>query len=188
MIPLPSHLLKNNLEIRVFFTEVLNVITLQLYSQQSESELPSVYVCKNKVEAQHASTQMMDNKGDANEIWKSISNHLIERLRLKNGPLSQIVEVGFPKEECSHIQQDSDSLIPYLGKLDGDIYDTLMIQKPLNLEPPPPIESGNKLSNDFDRKMQSFCKAQRKARNSRKSAEDLSNVLASVLAEHDKSS
>ena len=138
------------------------------------------------MEAQHASTQIADTKEGASETWKSISDHLIERLRLKNGPLSQIVEVGFPKEECSHIPQDSDSLIPYLGKLDGDLYDTLMIPKPLNLEHPPPIASRNKLSNDFDRKMQSFCKAKRKARNSRKSAEDLSNVLASVLAEHDK--
>ena len=68
----------------------------------------------------------------------------------------------------------------------GDTYDTLMIQKPLNLKPPPPIEeSDNTNSDDFDGKMASFRKEARRARASRQSAQGLTDLVSSALSEVD---
>jgi len=72
-------------------------------------------------------------------------------------------------------------LIAYLHA--GDTYDTLMIPKPLNLEPPPAIVCGNTITDNFDKKMNSFCVATRKARSSRRSAQGLSNLISSVLSD-----
>ena len=58
-----------------------------------------------------------------------------------------------------------------------------MIPKPLNLEPPPAIVCGNTISNNFEKKMESFCLASRKARSSRRSAQGISNLVSSVLGE-----
>lgn len=76
-------------------------------------------------------------------------------------------------------------LQPYYDymKLEGDIFDTLLIQKPSNLENPPPIISGLSITNSFEKKMQSFRAVSRKARSSRKSAQGLSNLIASVMTD-----
>ncbi len=58
-----------------------------------------------------------------------------------------------------------------------------MIQMPLNLSPPPPITSSDNITDSFDQKMKSFYNVQRKARLSRRSAEDLSNVISTVLSD-----
>ncbi len=58
-----------------------------------------------------------------------------------------------------------------------------MIPKPLNLEPPAAIVCGNTISDNFEKKMESFCNASRKARSSRRSAQGMSNLVSSVLTE-----
>jgi hypothetical protein len=58
-----------------------------------------------------------------------------------------------------------------------------MIPKPLNLEPPLAIVCGNTISNNFEKKMESFCNASRKARSSRRSAQGMSNLVSSVLTD-----
>lgn len=124
----------NNVEIRVFFTEVLNVITLQIYSQTLEKELPSIYVCRNKVAFQHTSYQeevkqavQKKNKQttDLQEIekeasWESISKYIVARLKLWELSESGGDRTGanIPIEECSHIPQDA-AIIPFLSKLSG---------------------------------------------------------------------
>lgn len=66
----------------------------------------------------------------------------------------------------------------------GDTYDTLMIQKPLNLKPPPLTEESDEtLSDDFDGKMASFRKEARRARASRQSAQGLTDLVSSALSE-----
>jgi len=66
----------------------------------------------------------------------------------------------------------------------GDTFDTLMIQKPLNLHPPPSIApSHGNVSGTFEEKVKSFNKEARRARESRQSAEDLTNLVASALSE-----
>ncbi len=67
----------------------------------------------------------------------------------------------------------------------GDTFDTLMIQKPLNLKPPPTIESDTSNVTDFDGKMASFRKEARRARESRKSAQGLTDLVSSALSEVD---
>ena len=68
----------------------------------------------------------------------------------------------------------------------GDTFDTLMIQKPLNLDPPPPIISSSTVTNDFEAKIASLRTESRKARTSRQSAQGLTNLVHSVLDEVQK--
>jgi hypothetical protein len=58
-----------------------------------------------------------------------------------------------------------------------------MIPKPVNLEPPPAIVCGNTITNNFEKKMESFCNASRKARSSRRSAQGISDLVSSVLTD-----
>ncbi len=67
-----------------------------------------------------------------------------------------------------------------------------MIQKPLNLSPPPSMESFYVITNsansaNFEDKVNSFQKEARKARESRQSAEGLTSLVASALAEAEAS-
>jgi len=63
------------------------------------------------------------------------------------------------------------------------MFDSLQIQKPLNLNSPPSIVCGNTISTKFEKKMESFRVASRKARSSRRSAEGLSTLVQSVMTE-----
>jgi Ca2+-binding EF-hand superfamily protein len=127
----------NNVEIRVFFTEVLNVITLQIYSQTFEKELPSIYVCRNKVAFQHTrykaeveqAMQKVESLTDTLEAaekeasWESISKYVVARLKLWERDDSEDtnaeIPAEIPTEECAHILNDA-SFIPYLCKLTGE--------------------------------------------------------------------
>ena len=123
----------NNVEIRIFFTESLNVITLQLYSQTIEKELPSVYVCRNKLTFQHAlhkedmSKAMKNIEGlvadpesaKKNACWDSIAKYIVARLKLwERNDSEENNEI--PLEECAHIPEDS-TFVPYLCKLTGTL-------------------------------------------------------------------
>ena len=66
---------------------------------------------------------------------------------------------------------------------EGDTFDTLMIQKPLNLRAPPSLVADTGGDDDFDGKMESFRREARKARASRQSAQDLTNLVSSALSE-----
>lgn len=182
----------NNVEIRLFYSEVLNVITVQLYSQTFEKELPSIYICRNKVEYQISKLELEINdttpdtasedtkEPDHQVTWEVISKYIITRLKLKTH--EEIAEDEVPKLECAHIPNEA-SYIPFLCKLTGDTFDTLMIQKPLNLSPPQSISSGPVNSDTFEEKVASFHKEARKARASRQSAQGLTNLVASALSE-----
>jgi len=63
------------------------------------------------------------------------------------------------------------------------MFDSLQIQKPLNLNSPPSIVCGNTISSKFEKKMESFRVASRKVRSSRRSAEGLSSLLQSVMSD-----
>ena len=56
-----------------------------------------------------------------------------------------------------------------------------MIQKPLNLNPPPRITAA--ITDEFDQMMESFQKEARGARASRQSAQGLTDLVASALSE-----
>jgi hypothetical protein len=121
----------------VFFTEVLNVITLQIYSQTFEKELPSIYVCRNKVAFQHTrykaeveqAMQKVESLTDTLEAaekeasWESISKYVVARLKLWERDDSEDtnaeIPAEIPTEECAHILNDA-SFIPYLCKLTGE--------------------------------------------------------------------
>ena len=63
------------------------------------------------------------------------------------------------------------------------MFDSLQIQKPLNLNSPPSIVCGNTISSKFEEKMESFRVASRKVRSSRRSAEGLSILLQTVMTD-----
>jgi len=63
------------------------------------------------------------------------------------------------------------------------MFDSLQIQKPLNLNSPPSIVCGNTISSKFEKKMESFRVASRKVRSSRRSAEGLSTLLQTVITD-----
>ena len=65
-----------------------------------------------------------------------------------------------------------------------DTFDTLMVQKPINLENPPKIEVPEKASmDDFEKTVASFHRDSRCARTSRQSAQEFSNLIEDALAE-----
>jgi hypothetical protein len=177
----------NTVEIRYFFTNKLNIITMQMYSQAIEKELPCLFICKNKVEKEMSSRTKSKGAEDAidedDNSWEAIAKELTARLKIYE-PTSE--DSSFPDdlpiEECSHIPRDT-PMFPFLAKLSGDTMETLQVKKPLNLIPPPPISSGTSISEEFDRKMDSFVKTTRMCRSSRRSAQGLSNILSSVLTE-----
>jgi Ca2+-binding protein (EF-Hand superfamily) len=120
----------NNVEIRMFYNEKLNVISMQLFSQAFERELPSIYVCKNKVD--HQRTHLQDDVQNAlqktegrteeqeatrkHAMWDSIAKHLVERLKIwERGTPG---DISSESEECSHISKD-EQYVPYLCKLPG---------------------------------------------------------------------
>ena len=121
-----------NLEIRLFYSLSLDVITMQMFNQTTSQELPSIYVCKNKIEYQISNlaeeinkmVQMSDtrSKDDENSVrtkstWEFISKYLVARLKL-NECNGEIVE-DFPSLECSHMPKEA-SCIPFLCKLSGE--------------------------------------------------------------------
>eukprot|EP00557_Chaetoceros_sp_GSL56_P001379 CAMPEP_0176495194 /NCGR_PEP_ID=MMETSP0200_2-20121128/10519_1 /TAXON_ID=947934 /ORGANISM="Chaetoceros sp., Strain GSL56" /LENGTH=542 /DNA_ID=CAMNT_0017893041 /DNA_START=546 /DNA_END=2175 /DNA_ORIENTATION=- len=185
---------KTNNNIEKVYNERLNVLSMQLYSQAFERELPSIYVCKNKVDHQHKqlkddvtkAVQKIEGRTDdqehtkRNAMWDSIAKYLVERLKLWERGVSPSGEIRLESEESSQISQD-EQYVPYLCKLPGDIFDTLSIQKPSNLDSPPPIVSGSSITEGFEKKMESFRLASRKARSSRRSAQGLSDLISSVM-------
>ena len=123
----------NNVEIRLYFSLTLNVITLQIYSQTVEKELPTIYVCRNKVELQHSlhkeevAKTMQKTKGRSDDdqesaekdaCWESIAKYLVARLALQTGVSSEGSKDVIPVEECAHIPKDA-PFIPYMYKLTG---------------------------------------------------------------------
>jgi len=124
----------NNVEIRLWFQDSLNVITLQLYSQTYEIELPSIFICKNKVDHQHTKSKEdvtmslhkrkgcnEDLEGAAKEAtWESIAKYLVARLQLweRNLDNSEVVKEVHHKEGSAHISSDA-KIVPYLRKLFG---------------------------------------------------------------------
>lgn len=176
----------NTVEIRYFFTNKLNIITMQIYSQAIEKELPCLFICKNKVEKEMISRKKAMNTEDTIEeddhSWEAIANMLTTRLKIYDPSENTSIPDDLPIEECSHIPKDT-VMFPFLAKLAGDTMDTLQVKKPLNLIPPPPISSGTSISEEFDRKMDSFVKTTRMCRSSRRSAQGLSNILSSVLTD-----
>jgi hypothetical protein len=58
-----------------------------------------------------------------------------------------------------------------------------MIQKPLNLKPPPSISSSIAKDENFEEKIALFQREARKARVSRQSAQGLTDLVASALSE-----
>ena len=123
----------DNVEIRFFYSTDLNVITVQLYSQTFEKELPSIYVCRNKIEYQITNLEIEVTKAlqasdsrsdDMDEVkkqttWEVISKYIVSRLKLKVH--AEIAEEEVPKLECAHISSKA-SCIPFLCKLTGKIF------------------------------------------------------------------
>ncbi len=128
----------NNVDIRLFHCTSLNVITVQLYSQTSEKELPSIYVCKNKIEYQIKNMEQEVEKilqtdefffgirnveeRKAKATWELISKYIVSRLKLKVH--AEIAEEEqqeqVPELECAHISNEA-SCIPFLCKLSGKL-------------------------------------------------------------------
>lgn len=118
----------NNVEIRIFFTEILNVITLQLYSQTNEFELPNIFICKNKVDLERKEKiiKTSEKSEDANlkkageeATWDLIAKFLVARLQLRERKEDDFNGVAmYQREENAHISSDVD-VVPFLSKLSG---------------------------------------------------------------------
>lgn len=76
--------------------------------------------------------------------------------------------------------KDKRILIPFLAKLVSDPDQTITIEKPANLDDPPKIEEHVSMD-EFKNALDSFDSESRKARTSRQSAQDVSNLVSSVL-------
>jgi len=172
------------LEVCLFYSEALDIVTIQLTNQTSGKHLRSLCVrkkeCRIDQEALNevVSTSMENSDLDekifrASKEWEFCGKYIIARLKLKQSLI-------IPANDAS----SSQAVIPYLCKLCGDTTDTIAIPKPLNLESP--VKStilANIDVGEFDNAVQSFERNSRSARTSRNSAQELSNLVAEALNE-----
>eukprot|EP00586_Coscinodiscus_wailesii_P013276 CAMPEP_0172508994 /NCGR_PEP_ID=MMETSP1066-20121228/216681_1 /TAXON_ID=671091 /ORGANISM="Coscinodiscus wailesii, Strain CCMP2513" /LENGTH=429 /DNA_ID=CAMNT_0013287265 /DNA_START=318 /DNA_END=1607 /DNA_ORIENTATION=- len=265
-----------NLDIRLFYCDALDVITIQLFDESSGKDLPSVYVRKencpvNKDELNEIITnavQTSDTRAKEDELavrkkaeWDFYANYLLARLKVKHQiPTSKPHDAAFitdeadepeedvlkkqkeqgdvPKKEeeqsdvpkkqdeqadvpttkdeegdapktqekitdipktqeeesvipktqeeddhngSDHHHHQSATIIPFLGKLTGDEYDTLMIKKPNNLEDPRPMKRPS--MDAFNKAVDSFVQSARRTSVSRQSAQDLQKICELALTE-----
>lgn len=191
-----------NLNVRLYHCTELDVITMQVQDQNTNEELGCIYVCKERCEGQlddalneavKTAVQTSDTRAKDDEVrvkkeayWGCIGKFLMARLKLPDAP--NLASIQSCRNVLTGVNDSEEAMNesrgPYLCKLTGDTFDTLVIPKPLNLSPPPKDSVAQEKSLDeFQAAFASFKKASKSARTSRQSAQDISNLVNQALAE-----
>jgi len=202
---------KNNLdvEIRMFYCEKLDVVTIQLWETQTFCQLPCLYIhpkdCRISESEVEESVQnalkTSDVKRSSNENeeealirkkteWNFIGKYLLARLKLKQESsvrthlplMKEDAQLSVSKLSIEDSNVDLSKFVASVGKLTGDTFETLTISKPPRLADPPEVEK-KKSWDEFNQTVESIGEVTRHARMSRQSAQELTNMIHLALDE-----
>lgn len=186
-------------EIRLYYTAELDVLTMQIYDETNHKEMSPLYICKSRCEAtlqnqQQATTStgtlvaetIPETMTIADEV---IGKYLVARLKLRHS--SQAITEDLDQSTAAAGVSATDTgegaeYVPFLCKLSGDDWnESLVLPKPANLASPPGINEtkASDAEKAFEQAIKGMKTATRRARTSRQSAANLEGVLSDVLAE-----
>mmetsp|Transcript_26315 Transcript_26315/g.38767 ORF Transcript_26315/g.38767 Transcript_26315/m.38767 type:complete len:461 (-) Transcript_26315:506-1888(-) len=195
------------LDVRLYYTKCLDVITLQIHDLNDGRQLQSIHVCKSNcgisteslLEAISSATHTSKTRtGEEEEVakkmaeWEYIANHLTARIHLEkvsadDGSTRQQKEkktLGQGQRQGQGQEAQEQHVYPVLRKLAGDDLDCLVIKKPINLLEPPEVSGvTNSPTKEFNNVIASFQRESRSARTSRQSAEAMSSLVEQALSE-----
>mmetsp|Transcript_16198 Transcript_16198/g.32308 ORF Transcript_16198/g.32308 Transcript_16198/m.32308 type:complete len:501 (-) Transcript_16198:63-1565(-) len=194
-------------EVRLYYQRELDVISIQIFNQTEDREMPILYVIKSEVdsylnkdtieEAVKTAIQTSDTRDEGSKIiirskieWDTIAQYIMARLKLPDS--SNPFPVNEMRAKLPPLTPRTEALMPFLCKLSDDKYESLMVQKPENIEAPPAIPKEVQFSvADFENAFNSFQDGAAELKKMRTSAEKMSKLMALSInafsnAEHDK--
>eukprot|EP00814_Leptocylindrus_danicus_P013853 CAMPEP_0116036820 /NCGR_PEP_ID=MMETSP0321-20121206/21516_1 /TAXON_ID=163516 /ORGANISM="Leptocylindrus danicus var. danicus, Strain B650" /LENGTH=401 /DNA_ID=CAMNT_0003514567 /DNA_START=69 /DNA_END=1274 /DNA_ORIENTATION=- len=152
------------IQIKLYYCEPLDIITVQIYSEADNKALPSIYVKKAlcAIDGEFSGGDPSKNpKGE----WDDYAKYLSSRLQLKT--------------EANGSEQHT----AFLRKQKGDNFETLTVPKPNNLlDPPAIVKDDDNCLADFEERAASFARTMRRTR---QSAQKLESVVQAALGELD---
>ncbi|GMI44260.1 hypothetical protein TrCOL_g1429 [Triparma columacea] len=194
-------------DVRLYYSKDIDIISIQVFNQTEDKEMPTLYVMKSDIEANcdkdkleeeiKVAIQTADTReaGQSEMIrdrtmWDFFTNYILARLKIPD------TSNPFPKNEMANklppLTPRTESLCPFLCKLSDDKFDSLMIPKPQNILPPPPVPREVVISvDDFMTAFSSFKEGHDELKKMRTSAEKMSKLMALSIsafsnAEHDR--
>ncbi len=189
-------------EVRLYYQVDTDVITIQVFNQTEDREMPCLYVLKKSlaIDAEAMDEQIKvavqtsppDTPKQAIEDkvkWEFYSSYILARLKLPDS--SNPFPVQDMKAKLPPLSPRTESIMPFLCKLSDDKFESLMINKPLNIMPPSEIPKEVAISVDeFMSAFSEFSEASAKVKGIRSSAEKMSKLVAMSInafnnAEHD---
>ncbi|GMH46806.1 hypothetical protein TrRE_jg6999 [Triparma retinervis] len=194
-------------DVRLYYSMEIDIISIQVFNQTEDKEMPTLYVKKSDIEANCDKEKLEEDikvaiqTADTREagqsdivrdrtMWDFFTNYLLARLKIPD------TSNPFPKNEMANklppLTPRTESLCPFLCKLSDDKYESLMIPKPQNIHPPPPVPREVVISvSDFMTAFDSFKEGHDELKKLRTSAEKMSKLMALSIsafsnAEHDR--
>jgi hypothetical protein len=180
-------------DIKFYFCQPLGVITVQVFNQSEDKEVPSLYVSihdieisaettiatmKKEISASNAKTEEQKKKVGDDAKWTLFAEYILARLKLPD--TSNPFPVNEMRAKLPPLTPRSESIMPFLCKLSDDQYkgESLMIAKPLGIEPPPAVPREIVVSvDDFHKALAELNDGHRDARVLRSSAASMSKLL-----------
>ena len=179
-------------EVRLYYTKEVDIVSIQVFNQSEDREMPCLYVKRSTIqlkkealdEAIKTAIQTSDarEKGVAASIaekttWEFYASYLLARLKLPDA--SNPFPMNEMRAKLPPLSPRGESLMPFLGKLADDTYDTLMIAKPIFLDNPPMIPKEVVISvSDFLQVFEQLNHDTKAIKSLRSSAEKMSKMLA----------
>ncbi|GMI09493.1 hypothetical protein TrLO_g1278 [Triparma laevis f. longispina] len=194
-------------EIRLYYQSELDLVSIQVFNQTQDKEMPILYVLKTDVDShidqealeeqvkvaiqtsdvrEEGSKQLIRNK----QAWEMYAAYILARLKLPDS--SNPFPVNEMRAKLPPLTPRTEAVMPFLCKLSDDKYESLMIEKPENVEPPPAIPKEVSISvDDFQAAINSFQDGAAELKKMRTSAEKMSKLMAMSInafsnAEHDR--
>ncbi|GMH51914.1 hypothetical protein TrST_g8219 [Triparma strigata] len=194
-------------EIRLYYQAELDLISIQVFNQTQDKEMPILYVFKSDVDShidkevleeqvkvaiqtsdvrEEGSKQLIRNKHE----WEMYAAYILARLKLPDS--SNPFPANEMRAKLPPLTPRTEAVMPFLCKLSEDKYESLMIEKPENMEPPPAIPKEVTISvDDFQQAIASFQDGAAELKKMRTSAEKMSKLMAMSInafsnAEHDR--
>jgi len=194
-------------DVRLYYCSELDIISIQVFNQTEDKEMPTLHVMKSEIEANCSKEKLEEEikvaiqtadtreKGQSDLIrerteWEFFTSYLLARLKIPDS------SNPFPKNDVANklppLTPRTESSCPFLSKLSDDKYESLLIKKPDNIHPPPPVPREVNISvDDFMSAISSFNQGADELKKMRTSAEKMSKLMALSInafsnAEHDR--
>ena len=179
-------------EIRLYYCEELDMLTMQIYDETNHKEMSPLYICRSRCEANLQNEQQVTtgtsgtSTTPATETDELVGKYLVARLKLRHSSQAITEDLDQSTAATATDTGEAAEYIPFLCKLSGDDWnESLVLPKPANLASPPAINEtkASDAEKAFEQAVKGLKTATRRARTSRHSAEKFEGVLSDVLAE-----